>query len=288
MAPSSLFKFFNKSATNNQATYESIFRGRVKFTPIAELNDPAEFNPILNREVVEASLEHLRSKGHSEADLLELNRQGAMFRALAPDHMAVPIPESREKADALIRSAFYDQTAILERRLISMAKEIASRVGVFCLSKSFKSLPMWAHYADNADGFVVEYNDLGKSFKGDETGVLMQLGDVIYENEIKGVTFDPSSYRSLFFSKNGDWDYEREVRIVLPLSKCGVLESGSGKFYFFDLPCACVRRVILGWNMPEAVVEAIKDAVAAANPCATVVHAQFHRGEVRIAGEKLY
>lgn len=278
----SLFKFIN-----NQAVPNSIFGGTVKFTPIAELNDPAELNPTLNEEAVDASLRRLRKTGHSKQDLLELRRQSAMFQILAPEHQAVQVPETQEEADALIRSSFYDSTSTLERRLTLVAHTIASNVGVFCLSQRFDSLPMWAHYASNATGFVVEYADLNCSFKGNETCVLWQLREVVYESEINGVTFDPKSYESLFFSKYSDWSYEREVRVVLPLSDCRVTQLDTGSLYLFDLPPACVRRIILGWNMPPATADAIRAAVAATNPCVSVVRALFRRGKVTIISDDL-
>ncbi len=271
----SLFKFMNNKVVPN-----SIFGGTVKFTPIAELNDPAELNPTLNEEAVKASLRRLRKTGHSKRDLLELRRQSAMFQILAPEHQAVRVPATQKEADTLIRLPFYDWTVELERRLMSAAKTIASNVGVFCLSKRFDSLPMWAHYASNATGFVIEYADLNCSFKGDETGVLRQLREVVYESEITGVTFEPNSYESLFFSKYSDWSYERESRVILPLSDCRVTPLKTGNLYLFDLPPTCVRCVILGWNMPQATADAIRAAVSATNSRVSVVRALFCRGKV--------
>ena len=160
---------------------------------------------------------------------------------------------------------------------------IASRVGIFCLSKRFDSLPMWAHYANNAAGLAIEFADLDSSFEGDATGVLREPREVVYESEIEGVTFDPRSHESLFFSKYSDWSYEQEVRVVLPLSECRVMATGSSSLYLFDVPRTCVRRVILGWNVQPTMANAVRAAVAVANPRVAVVHAQFRRGRVTLA-----
>lgn len=193
---SSLYKFLG-----NPAIARSVLAGSIKFTPIAELNDPAELNPTVNHEAVIASLRRLRETGYSQDDLIHLRRQGAVLQALSPCSQAVPVPSTPEEATRLIQSRFYDSTSTLERLLTQTARDIASKVGLFCLSRRFDSLPMWAHYAANATGFAVEFAGLENEFTGDATGVLRQLREVTYAQEIEGVTFDPKSHESLFFSK---------------------------------------------------------------------------------------
>lgn len=273
-----LFKFIG-----NPDVAKSIASGTVKFTPIAELNDPAELNPVLNREAVESSLNRLRRSGYSEQDMLELRRQGTLLQTLAPEAQAISVPTTQEQANRVIQSSFYDSFPILDRLLTTTAHTIASRVGVFCLSKRFDSLPMWAHYANNAAGFAIEFANLDESFKGDDTGVLRQLREITYTNEIEGVTFDPKSHENLFFSKYSDWGYEQEVRVVLPLSECRLKQLDSGNLYLYDLPNRCINRVILGWNMQQATVDTVKAVLKEENPHVQVVRAQFQRGKVILA-----
>ena len=99
-----------------------------------------------------------------------LRRQGNLFEVLAPKFRAKPVPSTPEDATALIRSRFYDDLPGLERLLSHVAREMSSNVGLFCLSRRYKSLPMWAHYAGNAAGLAVQFRDLDKVFPGDETG----------------------------------------------------------------------------------------------------------------------
>lgn len=274
-----LYKF-----VGNAAVARSILGGAVKFTPISGLNDPAELNPTLNQEAVAASLSRLRAGGYSDEDMVHLRRQGAVLQALAPRYQVLGVPSSREEATKLIQSRFYDSTSTLDRLLTQTAHEIASKVGVFCLSRRFDSLPMWAHYAGNATGFAVEFTKLESVFRGDPTGVLRELREVIYEQEIEGVTFDPKSHESLFFSKYLDWSYEQEVRVVLPLADCRKQKLSSGDLFLYSLPIDCVSRVILGWNMEPASVALIMEAVANVNPRIEVAHARFVRGKVSLMG----
>ena len=272
-----LYKFLG-----NPAIARSVLAGSIKFTPIAELNDPAELNPTLNREAVMASLSRLREIGYSQDDLIHLRRQGAVLQALSPSTQTVHVPSTPEEATRIIHSPFYDSTSTLERLLSQTARDIASKVGLFCLSRRFDSLPMWAHYAANATGFAVEFTDLESEFTGDATGVLRQLREVTYAQEIEGVTFDPKSHESLFFSKYMDWSYEQEARVVLPLADCRQHIHDQGILYLYDLPTKFIRRVILGWNINRTSVDIVRDAVSEFCPNAEVVQAKFLRGKVSL------
>ena len=206
------------------------------------------------------------------------------MKRLAPRQQAISIPESTDMATEQIRSRFYDDTRSLERMLKHTAEMMASDVGVFCLSTRMDSLPMWAHYADNAKGVVVEFRDLSEIFRGDDTGVLRQPTLVRYEREQLGVTFDPQSHESLFFTKFEDWRYEREVRVVLPLDECRIVNvDGRPRMYTFDVPKGLVARVILGWRITSDSVNTVMDYVSSRNPSVEVVRTRIRNGNVVIA-----
>jgi len=275
---SPLYKF-----VGDPAVARHFLSGRIKFTPIGELNDPSELTSNVIAEKVRESLRRLRKDGYTEDDLLHLQHQGAVLKKLAPRFQAVRAPERVEDANRLIRSSFYDQIEVLERRLNETAREISAKVGVFCLSKRFDSLPMWAHYAGNATGFVVEFNRLNDIFTGDETDVLWKLTEVRYERETGGVTFEPESHDALFFEKFSDWSYEQEVRVVAPLDSCVSVSIENGhKIYVFDLPTSNVSRLILGWKMDVEAAEEIRRVAEGSASSIEVVQARFEGGCVRV------
>jgi hypothetical protein len=257
--------------------------GSLKFTPIPELNDPSELVPAVDTEAVAASRERLRNDGYSDADMVHLRRQGALLQRLAPDHQAIPVPESAGLATAQFRARFYDNTQLLERMLRQTADLMASKVGMFCLSVRMDSLPMWAHYAANAKGVAVEFKDLNHVFRGDDTGVLREPTFVRYERERLGVTFDPQSHEALFFAKFEDWRYEREVRVVLPLDECRTVYAGGLRLHVFDVPKRLIARLILGWRVPDDDVNSVVDYVRSRNPAVEIVRTRIQNGQVEIA-----
>ncbi len=278
---SNLYKFIGRPAD-----VEFLLRGFLKFTPIPELNDPSELLPNVIREEVKTSLERLKRTGYTEEDMVHLRQQGEVLRLLAPGYY-VGVPGTRRQASDLISRAGDEHLPFIEVFLDGVAREVSSNVGLFCLTKRRDSLPMWAHYAANASGLVVEFRDLHEVFCGDSTGILRKPIPVRYEREQFSVTYEPRSHESLFLAKFQDWGYEQEVRIVLPLADCRQSMHGGRLLYSFDVSPKHIARVILGWRMDVSTVDAVVELVRSINPETEVIKAYIGRGTVR-DGETIY
>jgi hypothetical protein len=224
----------------------NVLGGMLKFALISELNDPSEMFPIVDKVQTLSSLEILRRNGYSEMQMGSLRRQGALLSRLAPDHMRVKPPATSAQATALVRSLFFDNIDLLEKLLQDTAEQISNSVGVLCLTERYDSLPMWAHYADQAKGAIIILEDLEQAFSGDSTGVLNIPRAVRYDDERPGINFEPDSHENLFFSKVRDWSYEREVRIITPLDECDRTPDG---IFVKRLPEKHIAGAILGWRM---------------------------------------
>jgi hypothetical protein len=275
-----LYKFISDSAA-----LPFILRGLIKFTPPAELNDPSELTPNVIPDEVMKSLDRLRRNGYTEEDIVNLRLQQNLFQRLAPQFQVVRAPDTPQGATDMINSSFYDQISILELRLSEMLREVSCKVGLFCLSLRYDSLPMWAHYARNANGLVVEFRDLDTVFHGDDTGVLFRPIPVRYERDQLSVTFDTQSHHSLFFSKFPDWKYEKEVRVVLPLADCRKEVITSHQLNLWEIPRHCISRLILGWNMPKDARTTIHEYVQQLNPQVDMIEARIIRGQVTLEAD---
>jgi hypothetical protein len=277
-----LYKFIGKSDD-----VRFLLQGCVKFTSIPELNDPSELLPNVVPQDVRASLQRLRQKGYSDEDMVHLRHQEKLLQRLAPRSLAIPAPKTKEAATRIIRSAFYDDLPLLQHRLEETAETISSKVGIFCLTKRNDSLPMWAHYAQNATGLVVGFRELCDIFRGDDTGILYRPISVRYERERLGVTFDPRTHESLFFAKFQDWSYEQEVRVVLPLADCRQAMNGGRQLHLFDIAPRQIAQVILGWRMTALDVDNVTSLVRCINPSVEVIQARIEKGQAR-PGDRLY
>jgi hypothetical protein len=126
-----------------------------------------------------------------------------------------------EDIDAITES--FDQTEICEIGEAAgkhFHEEIRNYYKVSCLSEKFNSMPMWDHYANNHQGFVMEYN-----FSEVGNYSFMPF-PIIYDKE----RFNPLPYVreycqsgnrndmvgiAALIHKAKDWSYENEWRLIV-------------------------------------------------------------------------
>ena len=270
-----LFKFVGSTgAVLNMA------RGSLKFTPIEELNDPSELTPVMDRVAVQESLLALRKNGMTQDQFAWLRCQGAVLDLLSPEEKVLDAPKTLEQANRMLSLSAYENLDYLEKKLFATIRNIRARVGVLSLTQRYDSLPMWAHYADLARGFVVVLDGLERSFNGDKTGSLNILKPVVYADQFVGMTFDPSTQDRLFFSKLSDWSYEREWRVVTALNACR--QSTNGGLHLRDVDRVHLTGVICGWRARADGVSLLSSELKHLNPAARLVSAVFDGGRVRL------
>lgn len=267
-----LFKF-----VASPLSVQKILCGQLKFATIRDLNDPNEMLAEMNVQAVAESRTELRRTGFSELQFEWLVHQAAVLQRLAPHMQAIPLPRSRQAASEQLHSRFYDNLSVMEKLHRQTVELMQDRVGMLSLTSTYSSFPMWAHYAANASGFVVEFRDLHKVFPGDKTGSLNALKQVEYLAEPSGMTFDPATQDKLFFSKHLAWSYEQEWRVVLPLDDCDELVPG---LHLKKIDISHVTGVILGWQCRTEDRDAVIQAVASTNPNAVVKHATIQHGKI--------
>ncbi|HGJ5858644.1 MAG TPA: DUF2971 domain-containing protein [Arsenophonus nasoniae] len=128
----------------------------------------------------------------------------------------------------------------IRKQLIDAKKQINDKKGLICLSKNWRSLLMWAHYADRHKGIVLGF----EVKKGLEE-------EVKYETKL----IDPPKNSSpdcinnfidkLKVIKFTDWKYENEVRVFQKLSGTECIKEGENYFRNFNEDFI-LKEVILG------------------------------------------
>jgi hypothetical protein len=137
----------------------------------------------------------------------------SLFRFLA--QRVVPADLKYIENARMMNLEVKSQVANREKSLDGMKDETK----VACFSERWDSLPMWAHYTDQHQGFCIEY-DLSKESEGKTA----PLFPVIYTKALVplDITNDllnlPGNSGHLAIKaaifKNKDWSYEREWRLV--------------------------------------------------------------------------
>lgn len=132
---------------------------------------------------------------------------------------------------------------------------IRDQYGIVCFTKNMPehNMVMWAHYADNYHGFCGEYvfsnpSDLCSEQRRDKKlyNLLIYIDKVQYRNKSKSINCEKllkipvqklssSSYikkylKQILFTKNIQWNYEKEYRLVLKKDDCEIKSETSNGF----------------------------------------------------------
>lgn len=140
-----------------------------------------------------------------------------------------------------------------EGRLNAAINARISQFGVVCLTPRLDNLLMWAHYANNGQGFCIEYEvDWGHQ-STDIRYVPVQYSSAVPELCFSEAMFTPHQFlQRVMASKHSDWAYEQEVRLVCLNAK--------GKSIELDPSFVCMTRLIAGYAMPEPLQAHLKQS----------------------------
>jgi hypothetical protein len=214
--------------------------GTMKFTRPSEFNDPFDCDPEMD---VHKYLKYMREE---RKDFFK--KAGSMFGLS-------PAKRIQEKNVMLKRLENACQNGELGQKGVNNA------VGICSLSRDPLNLLMWAHYAKDHTGFVIEFCIplQAQTYKeGDIFNLLVPL-EVRYE-KTKPV-IDPYDNNQVnlnkrFFVKGLDWEYEQEERIIDYLRGPGI--------HPYERK-VILKSVIAGMKMCDDHFDILKNTVEAMN-----------------------
>jgi hypothetical protein len=242
-----------------------IFKNKViRFTQPNALNDPFEMQPyfewvagenfFLERcdltQIIEYSLRE------TYAELPTKHRASQSFEEFRRFIYAQP-----QKLQSTIRSAI--NQALEQAKAFSppvresFSKMINRDVGILCLTGKCDNHLMWSHYAQNHQGFVIEFDESHKYFHQqksfDEWELFGYLKKVEYRTERpQSIELVDMSLVDVFWVKGKEWEYEEEWRMLRHLRDAGTtIESAAGNIYLFPIEPSCIRSVIFGCQMSQ-------------------------------------
>ncbi|KEL56395.1 hypothetical protein AB93_0241 [Escherichia coli 5-172-05_S3_C1] len=208
----SLYKYV--SAT----TLEYILNGSIRFTQPGGFNDPFElalevYNPTLNED----------------------EKVNIQFDVLSQDDLINKY---------LLDKDFQDDNCsdVFSRELIS---NLNKEIGILCLSKNSDSHLMWAHYADEYSGAVIEFDENHEYFSGLTEVKYEKDRPIIHMNYFLENKTIPISNLCI---KPDIWSYEKEFRITRSLRDCKKNKAKTKKFdiYTNEIPLDAIKTVTLG------------------------------------------
>jgi hypothetical protein len=143
--------------------------------------------------------------------------------------------------------------------------KINQNVGVLSLSELADDGLMWAHYGQSSTGFVVGFDSENPFFhqRRSQTDEFGYLRKVHYVEQRPNVDFSNTSSLEWFQVKAQLWDYEKEWRIVLPLSAASQhVEQMPFNIYLFAFPPEAVVEIIAGTHSSAETIALLRQAAA--------------------------
>lgn len=150
--------------------------------------------------------------------------------------------------------------------------ELGSKLLCFSLSEAYNIPPMWAHYAGNHTGFVIEFDTEHMWFRRSDDQAKSRLQKVVYLDEVLEEPF--INPQAAFISKTTDWKHEREWRLNCGVDKIEkVLGSEIDPIHLVSFPKETVSSIIVGQKATESTIDRLRSVVKRLYPAAVLLMA---------------
>ena len=273
MTPPFLYKYkpaINFADKNRHPDF--LESGLLRMTPPSEFNDPFEglYNISDTNEFAEEivkGFDYDKIDGIFDSVINErkttilnsgLNR-AKKRRALA----AIRKNNLRKKTNKKIGASLSDYTPHIAQKIIKKSSEINTsrdNYSVLCLSENENDITMWAHYASEGNGYLIEFNTsktiLANTFN--KTGILYEPKKVSYSKSKSLSLTSPDSNFNPFIIKHDNWSYEKEWRMI-GLSKDLNKFECSQNIGLVRINPAAVESIVLGYHLKAKELELYKN-----------------------------
>lgn len=232
----------------------------LKITPPDQLNDVFEFAPhVICSAPRQMAKKATRDKGAIRESYYDDKRRG-LFGGTEREYRRFWKSQRKELRNNL--------AARIVERLPSVQADftrLQSRYGgLLCLTSNPDSVVMWAHYADNHRGIVVEFDRAWPLFS--EAKGLRYVSYVTQrprwdEAVAEGSAAEKAQYDAVIFHKNQEWSYESELRQLFLLDGLSRRRDNESVKYFINIPPEIILSVRLGMRCRSETVAEISEAL---------------------------
>jgi hypothetical protein len=189
-----------------EGSLKILSEGTIKFTKPSDFNDPFDCDPEHEPDYVDKYIS-------SRPDVVE---QVLKYRNARCKGIDKEIEAMKNRLQEAIDNRHFGQGA-------------SDDIGICSLSRKPLNLLMWAHYAKNHTGFVVEFEiPLESFYPADDDVKYMEWlipQKVEYDYEKPIVKYDDdqdTKMKKQFLVKGKDWEYEQEERVIDFIRKSGI------------------------------------------------------------------
>jgi hypothetical protein len=236
--------------------------GLVRFTPPDALNDPFELKPVFDGlvrqevgdEMLQESLDKELASGSSQMP--------PQLKRLVYGMANAYRPEANRLLEKMVEAAM----PVIREKLFNL---LGTKLGILSLTEDPCNMAMWAHYAAEGRGFLLEF-DSNNNFFHQRLGPnddFREVRRVTYRNRLPKLLSELDAV-AVLYSKTPEWEYEKEWRMVLPLDQ--YTHKLNEEVRLFAFPADCLTGIVLGANIKGNVRDRACETVKSKYPAATV------------------
>ncbi|MEO6104284.1 MAG: DUF2971 domain-containing protein [Pseudoxanthomonas sp.] len=273
---------------------------RVRFTQPNALNDPFELKPFFKTIFnMETFREKIRGRMDLRPAILEKYKElpGEILAMFTPDQFVQlamdQMEANKDHFDAIFDSNMDEMIAAMpalsEKLRAVLHGKLGSGIGILSLSEDSANDLMWAHYAADHSGLVLEFDETNEFFhrQRSDKDEFFHLRKVNYIG--KRLSFESfeqmiDDENELFASKLDSWAYEQEWRMLAPLMNRAPEIEAAEPIHLFQFPRAAVSAVIFGYKsspaMREEVCSILKSDAAYADVNILVTYVDLEQGKI--------
>lgn len=233
---------------------------KLRFTPPSKLNDPFEMRPSYESlsespEIQEQMGDENLSEAMGELINTQLDQLPQAFFDIVPRDLYQNIFSSLAPMTQEIAPSLFDGITDVVRE--SVYSTLDQSVGVLCLAERNDNMLMWSHYADSHQGVVLGFDSECDFFERrlNENDDFRHLAKISYAADSRVQITRIEDYRQeLLYTKNPEWEYEQEWRMVIPLQDADeILQTEDGPVHLFAFPIEALQEIVFGYKTSDEV-----------------------------------
>lgn len=211
---------------------------KIIFTPPKYFNDINEVLPCASYNIPDSIKTDPKLPGYVNKYRNQMNNQSSL-------EIISSIRHSRKLLNAFKKDVYKRNKLVIKEFPEMMSKNIA----IMCCSSSFSSNVMWGHYTDNHQGICIGIDITKDKYP------LVDTSMVEYKNERIEIPHLLAVYKGddlmdfmekLVFTKDEEWDYEKEIRSVVPIKDSVLFNNDGTEYYTVDLNLDDIKEVYIG------------------------------------------
>lgn len=232
-----IYKYMNESRIK-----DILEMNYIRFTQPKYFNDPFELKPHIKGLASDNFL-----KFHSKTLEESIKKEYYTYCSLIPNITLEQFKQNiQEKQKEIL------ENSIIKNGISQCIKDqINENLGILSLTTKKDNLLMWAHYANEHKGFVIELDKSHLFFNQHKKykNFLGQLLKVNYSKTRPSHEFSELDTVKIFLTKSKEWEYEEEYRMFLPLINAD--NNSKKELFLYTIPSDAIKSIYCGWNMSE-------------------------------------